>query len=380
MSEIKSLFDELKSSNEREETTKLLSVLTAAFAQGSAKPDSEDLSAIDSFVKEELEKLITVIPDTTDHEKADELFGYADKLMGLFTFVNSQNFDVSESEFKIVETVVGMINNRRVLENAIDKAFESGNPSDSQISDIIELVKSSDYEYQRGKLFAGLLYHKDKLGDLSASAKTVLARYAAEEMERLIKAGDGMTDKHIDSLEIAADVCKYFADNGVINALYRSLELKRSNIAFYAAESLLHCGKTLENYIVEMLARDNEYASLAYKVLCRYGKQSMFPPECATPEYLAKSDMIRWLVYPTELGKAPDAIELMGTTKAHGSIYRIFKYKSDSANLGDELKNKWLIGWSSEAGDTFSNFDLLEGFECKTEKKTLKLIKKRLLK
>ena len=52
---------------------------------------------------------------------------------------------------------------------------------------------------------------------------------------------------------------------------------------------------------------------------------------------------------------------------------------SDSDNLGDDLKNKWLIGWSSVEGGTFSNFDEYALFEKASVKKTLKNIKKKLL-
>ena len=54
-------------------------------------------------------------------------------------------------------------------------------------------------------------------------------------------------------------------------------------------------------------------------------------------------------------------------------------YTSDSENLEDDLKGKWLIGWSSEDGGTFSNFDLYENYEQKTVENTLKFIKKKLL-
>jgi len=95
-------------------------------------------------------------------------------------------------------------------------------------------------------------------------------------------------------------------------------------------------------------------------------------------EYLAKSNMVRWLVYPTELGKYPDRIELLGKVKKKEEYY-IFRFSSDSENLGDELKGKWLIGWASDEGGTFSNFDLYESYEKKTVEKTLKFIKKKLL-
>ena len=91
--------------------------------------------------------------------------------------------------------------------------------------------------------------------------------------------------------------------------------------------------------------------------------------------------MVHWLVYPTELGKKPDAIEYIGKIKYFfkKEEYYVFKYMSDSENLGEELQNKWLIGWSNDDGGTFSNFDLLSDYEKGSVDKTLKNIKKKLI-
>ena len=48
-------------------------------------------------------------------------------------------------------------------------------------------------------------------------------------------------------------------------------------------------------------------------------------------------------------------------------------------SIDDESKNKWLIGWSSEEGGTFSNFDSYAPFEKMPTKKALRLIKKKII-
>ena len=88
---------------------------------------------------------------------------------------------------------------------------------------------------------------------------------------------------------------------------------------------------------------------------------------------------MHWLTYPTELGKAPDEIEYIGKTDVKKESFYIFKFKSDSDTLSEEQKSKWLIGWSSNEGGTFSNFDEYEKFDKGTPEKTVKYIKKKLL-
>ena len=56
--------------------------------------------------------------------------------------------------------------------------------------------------------------------------------------------------------------------------------------------------------------------------------------------------MVHWLTYPTELGEQPDAIEYLGkvTYLFKKDVYYIFRFRSDSKNLDDELRGQWLIG------------------------------------
>ena len=105
--------------------------------------------------------------------------------------------------------------------------------------------------------------------------------------------------------------------------------------------------------------------------------QSLFPAELSTPEYLAKSDLVHWLTYPTELGKQPDQIEYLGKVKKKNITFSVIYPIVITWEMIE--KNQWLIGWSNDEGGTFSNFDLYSDFEQKTIEKTLKNIKKRLL-
>ena len=60
-------------------------------------------------------------------------------------------------------------------------------------------------------------------------------------------------------------------------------------------------------------------------------------------------------------------------------MFYVFKYRSDSDTLDEEKKHKWLVGWSSDEGGTFSEFEELAQFEKNTPEKTLKALKKRIV-
>ena len=81
------------------------------------------------------------------------------------------------------------------------------------------------------------------------------------------------------------------------------------------------------------------------------------------------------------MGCIPDEIEYVGKISYlfNKEVFQIFKYRSASENLNEELRNRWLIGWSSHRDGTFSNFDPYDEYEKETVEKTLKNIKRKLI-
>jgi hypothetical protein len=70
-------------------------------------------------------------------------------------------------------------------------------------------------------------------------------------------------------------------------------------------------------------------------------REDLFPKKFATWEAFAASDMARWLIYPTELGREPDQIELGHTEwldKKRKLAMYVWKFRS--------AKEPWLAGVS----------------------------------
>lgn len=182
-----------------------------------------------------------------------------------------------------------------------------------------------------------------------------------------------------DAWEIAADAAQLFPSERMTAALYATLKTAPTNVCYYAVASLLAARQSIPAQTVQALANDIVYANMTYLALQRHGQAAAFPAELASPERLAESDLVHWLTYPTELGQVPDHIEYLGKVTKKGDDYHVFRYSSSSNTLSDDLKGRWLIGWSNNDGDTFSNFDLYDKYEKKTPEKTLSHIKKKLL-
>src|SRR5262249_28755248 len=94
------------------------------------------------------------------------------------------------------------------------------------------------------------------------------------------------------------------------------------------------------------------------------------PIKYGTQSALAESDMVRWLIYPTELGCAPDEIEEiavlpLSTDDEIADLY-VYRFRTFAPHWGAE--KGWMVGWSGPSlrseqpttcglGRTFSHFE-----------------------
>ena len=367
------IMKEVKNYSEKKQfTTYILRNLESKRVQ-LTREDKIELSAM-AFA--EINILSDVVPALETYKEKDTVFEYADQLFAIVTFCFASPADIPVEKMNDLQAFRLIMDKERFVENEIDHVFDGSHHSKYEMEHLIEIVSPVKDEYQRGMLYSGMLHYKDKLEDIPQDAKEVLSDYMAAEFKRYLS-GD-LTEEMADALEIACDVCTYLLNDELTALLYEVLKLGHANINYYAVNTLLKAGKPIPDAAVTTLALDLEYAAMTYALLEQYGQANRFPPECSTEEYLAKSTMIRWLVYPTELGQFPDEIEYLGKVKKK-EIYHIFRFKSHSDNLEEARKGQWLIGWASEEGGTFSEFDLYADFEQKTVEKTLKHIKRKLL-
>ena len=268
----------------------------------------------------------------------------------------------------------------RPIDFTVQRLFSQEEVNEGNIDRLLSFAQYASGEYEKGRLYVGLLQHKDQLSGLPDTAKMKLTGYLEKELERYLNLSAPDEDA-LNALELAADTAGYFRSDKVIELLTRASTVHSGSICFYAVNSLNKLGAPIPKESLLKLAADPVYANLTYQALKHSGRVSLFPSEYSSPEYLAKSDLIQWLTYPTELGTVPDEIEYIGEVKYlfRKEVYYVFKYRSDSAALDAQHRGKWLIGWSSEDGGTFSNFDFLSDYEKPTVSGTLKNVKKHLL-
>lgn len=332
------------------------------------------------FAGEQVKLLLEEIPGKKDYKEKDRCCAYGDRILAIYPTIDPSRKTVTEEELSCANELHRLMEEARPIETAIQRIFEQKTINGVFIDRLLSFARNASGEYEKGKLYVGMAGNKDRLNGLPDTAKEKLTEYLEMELERYLHLPVPDEDV-LNAWEIAADIAKYFGSEKVCELLTQTSKAGHGNVSFYAVESLIELEAPVPNESISELAADPVFAELTYQMLKKNGRASLFPTELASPEYLAKSDLIHWLTYPTELGTVPDEIEYIGEVKYlfRKDIYYVFKFRSESETLDEGNRGKWMIGWSSENGGTFSNFDLLSDYEKPTISETLKNIKKRLI-
>jgi len=92
------------------------------------------------------------------------------------------------------------------------------------------------------------------------------------------------------------------------------------------------------------IAEDPSLRCGLFKMLDAYNKNEIFPVAYLPIEKGAEGHLVNWLEFPTELGNAPDEIEIIlkVTLPEEAIDYYAFKYRSQSPSWAEQLD--WMIG------------------------------------
>ena len=358
------------------EKSKLLAFLLHNISHKKLHFSPEAKLEFSSFIFEEIEHLIQLIPTIDSYKEKDFLFEYEYHLQNAIMVCFRCADDLSEEQRNRIDTLLAIMNKERFLENMVDEIFAKKKYDEESIKYLIAMTGLTKDEYHKGKLYQGLLHYQRNLLKVPENLRDLIGAHIQSEMNRYLD--NTMTVDTENNLELICDICRYFRKDRFVEPLQKALWLGNMHIRFYAIATLLTFNCDVPTSVIASLANDMEYANLTYGLLKRYRKEKFFPAELSTPEYLAQSDLVRWLSYPSELGQAPDDIEYIGKVRKRGTYY-IFRFRSNSENLDEETRGQWLIGWSEAKGGTFSNFDLYSNYKQLTNDKTVKYIKKKLL-
>ena len=148
-------------------------------------------------------------------------------------------------------------------------------------------------------------------------------------------------------------------------------EFTDPRLRLYAILSLLRHDREVDPAVVAEIAADPESRKWLFDGLQKLERTHLYPAEYRTQAALAESDLVNWLIHPTELGRAPEEIELVQAvpfdtaTDAGWADYYLFRFRTEPPHWA--ARYGWLAGVAGPflrkdqptiqaLGDTFSAF------------------------
>lgn len=164
-------------------------------------------------------------------------------------------------------------------------------------------------------------------------------------------------------LEVIIDLANYM-DNEAIKEKIEEIQILPLDATcklFLAKYKLIHKMNITADEIESLIANKKDVDRVV-SIFEKYGGIDKLPMDRITQEDIAEAAMINWLSYPTELGKEPDEIELLGKLELDNIIYYIYRFKCSSFRIKDYMlavaggyeKDKLT---SNTTGVTFSKFE-----------------------
>lgn len=186
------------------------------------------------------------------------------------------------------------------------------------------------------------------------------------------------------ALEIILDVSCGFMSEEIsknIKAFSSLGNLDEMSKLFLIKTSLINGIEFNKDFINDLVNKDL-YVSRLYGILKKIDKIEEFPKEFLIQEKFAKSHMIDWLIYPTELGQEPNTIELAGTFEEDDEIFYVYKFTSEQDSFAQNGVMVGVTGGYSKdknslenSGFTFSQFETMENDYINQGKKLVNFIR-----
>lgn len=164
-----------------------------------------------------------------------------------------------------------------------------------------------------------------------------------------------------DDLELIIDLSIYMKNGEILNLINKlsSYNLNYSCKLFILKYKLIN---NMELTGLDELLNNKDEITRLVSIFENCGALDKLPVGKITQEEIARSNMIRWLEYPTELGEVPEEIELLGTFMCDGNVCYMYKFKNSNFRI-----KEYMLGVSGgyekdkitarNTGWTFSNFE-----------------------
>ena len=181
------------------------------------------------------------------------------------------------------------------------------------------------------------------------------------DIKKYLDSNDDIHESVYDDLELIIDLSSYMNNEEITNLIKElsNYKLNYSVQLFIAKYKIIN---DLEISNINELIENKDDIQRLVSIFERENKIDLLPLDKITQEDIARSNMIKWLEYPTELGHKPESIELLCKFDVDGATCYAYKFKDSTFRIKD-----YMIGVSGgyskgkitaqDTGWTFSNFE-----------------------
>lgn len=214
-----------------------------------------------------------------------------------------------------------------------------------------------------------LLNYDPKFELFESKEKEAFVKASQNKLELLlkyIKSHDIVDQQVYNDLEIIIDLCCYLRNEQIDNLVIEldNLTLNYDCNIFILKYKAIN-NLDINNKKLEELLNNEEFIEKVFRIMENINKLNILPLDKITQEMIAKSSMIEWLKYPTELGKVPDEISLLGEFEFNSQICYAYKFKSNSFRTKEYMLG--IVGGyepnkttARNSGLTFSAFEIVD--------------------
>lgn len=158
-----------------------------------------------------------------------------------------------------------------------------------------------------------------------------------------------------------ADLAGWIEAPEITDALRAALTLDDPWIVCFAATSLLCHDAPVDDAVLARVASCDETRAILFEQLDGLELLGRFPFAQTTLEAFAAADMVSWLKYPTELGRAPETLENMGRfTVEPGWVAFVWRFPDHKGRLVAGLSGAYELDappGPQRGSNTFSRFE-----------------------
>lgn len=140
-----------------------------------------------------------------------------------------------------------------------------------------------------------------------------------------------------EDLEVIVDMSCYLNDKEISSIIDEIDHLgKNGNADIFIIKYKAINNMKISDEKLKMLKQDSERLWLLYSIMEKLNINNIYLND-VSQESIAKSNMIRWLKYPTELGGNPDKIELLGEFIYNNTKCFAYKFSKNDFKISGDL-------------------------------------------